>query len=269
MTPTAIPGFLTKKEVEERYGRSHRSLTRDFSAAVRRSDPKVLPHLKLQTEDGTVRPGADVTLDQIQEWSNQGLSPTWFVEGEWAAQRYGVRSTPIPDRPSMKTGEVPIDVQEPNTIRTDASDLVLRLEQQIQDLQHDKEKLYSELSIKNEQIQQANERTRESNVLMKELQTLLGNVQERALLPLPSQQSSDAVQSVTEVAIKGDEQVAESITGQASKVTPAKSRPRSLKGSSGQKSKVTPTTKPATPDKNPKPKWYETPTLNRFLRRRP
>lgn len=269
MTPTPIPGFLTKKEVEQRYGRSHRSLTRDFSAAVRRSDLKVLPHLKLQTEDGTVRPGTDVTLDQIQDWSNQGLSPTWYVEGEWAAERYGVRSTPSPDRSSVKSGGAPADMQEPATVRSDASELVRRLEQQIQDLQHDKEKLYSELSIKNEQIQQANDRTRESNVLMKELQTLLGNVQERALLPLPSQQSSDVVQSVTEADIKGDGPATEPISGRASKVMPAKTRPRSDKGSSGQKSKVTPATKLATPNKQPKPKWYETPTLNRFLRRRP
>src|SRR5258708_982061 len=102
MTPATISGYLTKKEVEERYGRSHRSLTRDFSSAVRRQDEKVLPHLKLQTEDGNVRPGTDVTLEQIQELSNEGLSPTWYVEGEWAAERYGARTTPIEERPFTK-----------------------------------------------------------------------------------------------------------------------------------------------------------------------
>jgi hypothetical protein len=269
MTPTSIPGFLTKKEVEERYGRSHRSLTRDFSAAVRRADPKVLPHLKIQTEDGTVRLGPDVTLEQIQKWSNQGLSPTWYVESEWAAERYGVRSTPNPQRPSARTGEAPADLHQPTTARPDSSELLRRMEQQIQDLQHDKEQLYRELGIKNEQIQQANDRTRESNVLMKQLQTLLGNVQERVLLPLPSQPTPDTVATVTEADIKDDESSTTPITRQATKVSSTKPRPRSEKGSSGQKSNPAPTpTKSPTADKHPRPKWYETPTLDRIFRRR-
>ncbi len=114
MTPAAIPGYLTKKEVEERYGRSHRSLTRDFSAAVRTHDESILPNLKLQTEDGVVRSGADVTLEQIQEWSNKGLSPTWFVEGEWAGKRYGVRATPMADQPDERPrAEFHRDVRSP------------------------------------------------------------------------------------------------------------------------------------------------------------
>lgn len=270
MTPAPIPGFLTKKEVEERYGRSHRSLTRDFSVAVRRGDPKVLPHLKLQTEDGTVRSGTEVTLEQIQKWSNEGLSPTWYVEGEWAAERYGVRPTSTSQRPSAKTGDAPENAGEPTKVRPDATELVQRLEQQIQDLQHDKEKLYHELNIKNEQIQQANDRTRESNVLMKELQTLLGNVQERALLPRPKQSTSDTVATVTEADIKNDDRSTEPTTVRSAKITSTKPRPRSEKGSGGQKTNATtPATKSPAADKHPKPKWYEMPTFDRILRRRP
>lgn len=254
MTPAPIPGYLTKKEVEERYGRSHRSLTRDFSAAVRTQDQKVLPHLKLQTEDGTVRQGSEVTLDEIQKLSNQGLSPTWYVAGEWAAERYGARSAPAPERATPKTSDTPPASRPVG----DNGDLVRRLEGQIQELQQDKEKLYNELGIKNEQIQQANERTRESNVLMKELQTLLGNVQARALLPLPVEPNRKAQDAVLE----GEEAVV--VT------TPMKSKARAEKGSARSKSKPAPAPAKAEPAVKAaaKPEWYEMPTLGRLVSRR-
>ena len=256
MTPASIPGFLTKKEVEEHYGRSHRSITRDFSAAVRRGDAKVLTHLKLQTEDGTVRAGTEATLDQIQEWSNQGLAPTWYVEGEGAAERYGTRSTPTPERASAKTSE-PERTTEPTEVRSDLVDLVRRLDQQIQDLRQ-------EMSIKNEQIQQANDRTRESNVLMRELQTLLGNAQERALLARPSQPASDTTQ--TAVVVEENGRPTEPIVNRTSKAAAAKPRLRPEKGSGGQKSKMK--SPHATEDTVAQPKWYEMPTLSKLLRRR-
>ena len=178
MTPSAIPGFLTKKEVEELYGRSHRSLTRDFSSAVRVADREILAHLKVRTEDGIVREGTDVTLEQIQELSNNGLSPTWYIEDIWAGQRYGTRTESAEKSSSSESKKSQRTDADAPTLLSDESELVRRLEGQIKDLQHDKDKLYNELGIKNEQIKQANERTRESNVLMKELQTLLGDVQQ-------------------------------------------------------------------------------------------
>ncbi len=49
MSAFPIQGFITKKEVEQLYGRSHRSLTRDFSSAVRVGDTEVLANLKIYT----------------------------------------------------------------------------------------------------------------------------------------------------------------------------------------------------------------------------
>lgn len=258
MTPSAIPGYLTKKEVEEQYGRSYRSLTRDFSTAVRLKDESILVHLKLQTEDGTVRPGTDVTLEQIQEWSNRGYSPTWFVEENWAAEKYGKRSQPIKKEPDTKASET-LKGPSPHSERpTGTNELVSRLEQQIEDLQRDKEKLYQELSIKNEQIQQANERTRESNVLMKELQTLLGNVQERALLAGSTRPSTDGVAD--------GEVVMQATNAEAKETSKSKSaQARSSKGTRRKNSSVT-ASKITSPSS--KPKWYETPTLYKILRRR-
>lgn len=257
MTPAPIPGYLTKKEVEERYGRSHRSLTRDFSAAVRTKDVKVLPHLKLQTEDGTVRQGSEVTLEQIQKLSNQGQSPTWFVEGEWAAERYGSRPAAAAESAVKKSQELP-DQGRSTGDRAESGELVHRLEERIKELQKDKEKLYNELSIKNEQIQQANDRTRESNVLMKELQTLLGNVQARALLPLPAQPNMTARDGVIDSAEHNP--------------TPQSTKPkaRTEKGSARSKGRPTPAPTKSEPvvTAAPKAKWYEMPTLGRLVSRR-
>ena len=269
MTPTPIPDYLTKKEVEEQYGRSYRSLTRDFSTAVRLKDEAILIHLKLHTEDGTLRQGTDVTLEQIQELSNSGLSPTWYVEGEWAARRYGTRTAPTPDSPPSQVREKSSDRER--IVDAASPELVRRLEIQIEDLQRDKEKLYQELSIKNEQIQQANDRTRESNVLMKELQSLLANVQERALLPLPSRLLSESSPPAPRVETMQNAKITPTASPKSAveKLQP-KSRPLVGKGSVRSRPKGQPHTGKAELAKSAptKPKWYETPTLKRILKRR-
>ena len=259
MTPAPIAGHLTKKEVSERYGRSHRSLTRDFSTAVRTGDAEVLTHLRLQTDDGTERLGTDVSLEQIQELSNKGLSPTWYVEEEWAAKRYGPKDDVIKD--DLKT-EAQASQSRDDQTRASGADrdlLVQRLEDQIHDLQQDKEQLYRELTIKNEQIREANERTRESNVLMKELQTLLGNVQQRALLPLPNDEKSPRWNDGIVVDESDSEPAKKSTPETVNSKRSSISRPKKSKAK-GSPSKA----KPTSPSK---PKWNEFPTFKRLISR--
>ena len=115
MASESLPGYITKKEVEQLYGRSHRSLTRDFSSAMKAGDTAVLNHLKLRLEDGTVIEGGETSLDRIQELSNQGMSPTWFVERSWAELHYTRRGEPVPeakatdDPSSVNRQEIPQD----------------------------------------------------------------------------------------------------------------------------------------------------------------
>jgi hypothetical protein len=273
MTPSAISGFLTKKEVAELYGRSHRSLTRDFSSAVRVGDREVLTHLKIVTEDKAVREGTEVSLEQIQDLSNRGLSPTWYIERSWAAERYGAPSEPH-IAPSSRSKNSPRSNVDPTVLLSDESAMVRRLEEQITDLQGDKEKLYSELSIKNEQIKQANDRTRESNVLMKELQTLLADVQQRALLPLPNQpgQTTAGHSSPAEVIIES-RQAQPTSAPKVSKPPVPKARQRSAPDRK-RKSKVSSanTSDSSADSKLPdsqRAKWYEFPTVKRIFTRRP
>ncbi len=289
MALATIPGFLTKKEVTELYGRSHRSLTRDFSSAVRTGDDEVLTHLKLHTEDGQLRSGSEITLKQIQELSNSGLSPTWYIEESWASERYGTRDKLKPDVVTAEKKKEATHEERKSEQPFIPSDTIQRLESQIEDLQRDKEKLYDELSIKNEQIQQANERTRESNILMKELQALLGNVQERALLPLPVRTESESSPHATEVKTVHSEKTAElkeSKTKQPKRKqskTAQKSPDHSPKAkksannkhnatkqaSQPSKSKPSTTTKKKSPKAttSKKSKWYKLRSMKRILSR--
>jgi hypothetical protein len=110
MTPAALQGFLNKKEIEANYGRSYRSLTRDITRAVKTGDADILEHLKLVTDDDTVREGSDVTLEMIQDLSNNGLRPMWLAEEKWIAEWCARRSTqrsdddaPIQPEPQPET----------------------------------------------------------------------------------------------------------------------------------------------------------------------
>jgi hypothetical protein len=270
MTPSAIPGFLTKTEVAELYGRSHRSLTRDISSAVRVKNVEVLKHLKILTDDEKIREGTDVTLDQIQDLSNRGLSPTWYIERAWAAKRYGLQPEPPVPEPRAKTTRRPN--ADSAVIVSDESGLVRSLEEQIKTLRDDKEKLYSELTIKNEQIREANNRTRESNVLMKELQTLLADVQQRALLPLPSQpRQTTNSRSPASSDVIDDRQSQPAAVQDVAKAPTSKTRQRS--GPDGKrKSKATsPAPSKSSADspstKRPTSRWF--PTFKRIFTRRP
>ncbi|MEZ6146910.1 MAG: hypothetical protein R3B91_16130 [Planctomycetaceae bacterium] len=219
----------------------------------------MLTHLRLQTEDGTERSGTDVSLEQIQELSNQGLSPTWYVEEEWAAKRYGPKDEVHQQPPQPEAGTAKPENVWPGASGAGQDVLVRSLETQIQDLQQDKERLYAELAIKNEQIREANERTRESNVLMKELQTLLGNVQQHALMPLPT--GGDIHRSGWKDGIVVGDKPSEDreSTTSSQRKRPSKSRQTKSKTSP---SKLTPKTpQPA------KPKWNEFPTFKRLLSR--
>src|SRR5436190_13730738 len=120
MTPATLSGFLNKKEIEANYGRSYRSLTRDITRAVKAADADILQHLKLVTDDETVREGTDVTLDMIQDLSNNGLRPMWLAEetwvAEWCTRRSGSRqdnAAPIQREPEQEPIVLTKNVESP------------------------------------------------------------------------------------------------------------------------------------------------------------
>ena len=180
MTSTTLAGFLNKKEIEANYGRSYRSLTRDITRAVKNSDASILQHLKLVTEDDTVREGSDVTLDMIQDLSNNGLRPMWLAEETWVAEWCARRSSPRQDN---ATPIHPEPEQEPIVLtkNLESSAVTQLYQQRISDLAKQNELLVGQLKIKDDQIRAANQQAEQSQQLMRDLHVLLKNVQDGLL----------------------------------------------------------------------------------------
>ena len=184
MTTATLAGFLSKKEIEASYGRSFRSLTRDITRAVRAGDTDILRHLKLVTEDEKVREGSEVTLDLIQELSNDGLRPMWLAEESWVADwckgRPGQRRD-VFERMEVETDsglvmQSPSDDSQAAATPTPSASVEL-LHQRIEDQKQQINMLRGQLEIKDEQIRTANQLAEQSQHLMRDLHVLLSNVQ--------------------------------------------------------------------------------------------
>jgi hypothetical protein len=175
-----------------------------------------------------------------------------------------------PQAPPAKTDAVDA-APATSTVSGDAIASLLR--EQIQKLAEDKQDLRDELKIKNKQIEQANERDRETHILMRDLHQLLRDMQQRLPAP-PSPVRADigAPESATNIASIVDAQIDPQATG-AIRVSDADV------GKREEGSRRSRTTAKRSSDKGsakrPKPgersgshKWYETPTLDRLFGRR-
>lgn len=209
MTPVALDGFLSKKQIEASYGRSYRSLTRDITRAVKTGNTDVLRHLKLITEDDKVREGTEVTLELIQDLSNHGMRPTWLAEESWVAEwcarrRLGPRQADAHEEPSDDPGPSPSKLPptpEPGTATPPTSSVSVEMfQQRIDDQKQQIELLRGQLQIKDDQIRTANQLAEQSQQLMRDLHVLLKNVQDGLLgegtRPLIAARTSDVGKSL-------------------------------------------------------------------------
>ena len=183
MDTAPIPGFITRKQASERCKRAERTLQRYWSRAIESHDDSVLKSLKLRTEDGEVIEGKNVTKEKIDDLKKQGRNPTWYVHATWVERKYGPRleekPKPVPTSRN-ESGEGESDSPTP----PHSSDSIMpMLREQVQKLEQDKQDLRDEMKIKNKQIEQANERDKETHVLMRDLHELLRDMQQR--LPTP------------------------------------------------------------------------------------
>ena len=82
-----------------------------IAIAMQAKDTKILGHFKLVLEDGERIDGIDVTTDRIAELRDKGRNPMWFVEEQWMATNYGVKSdqplTPAPARSDVTEQPTP------------------------------------------------------------------------------------------------------------------------------------------------------------------
>lgn len=209
MTPAVLQGFLNKKEIEANYGRSYRSLTRDITRAVKSGDADILRHLKLVTDDDTVREGSDVTLEMIQDLSNNGLRPMWLAEESWVAEWCAKRSAHRADEDaSIQVEPRPESPVPPASVQSPAAAQIFQ--QRIDDLTKQNELLVGQLMIKDDQIRAANQQAEQNQQLMRDLHVLLKNVQDgllgegNRLLVASPRKTSDQPEQPVAVHVKGN-----------------------------------------------------------------
>ncbi len=186
MPSTPIAGFITKIEAAEQYQRSHRQLSRDLSDAMKLQNPKVLENCRLHTEDGRLVAGMGVTPETIDQLCIQGKNPTWYLSTTWLEKKYGRRDNASrSERPRPDT-DITGEVKTSTTESRPALEQILR--DRIHDLERDKKDLKEELKIKNQQIAERVQLEKQTNELVRNLHTLMADLQGR-LLPAPSQRS--------------------------------------------------------------------------------
>ena len=288
MSASPIDGYLTKKEIEESFGRSHRSLTRDFSNAVRVGDSKILPHLKLRTDDGNELVGTEVTLETIQELSNKGLSPTWYAKREWVQERYSKETTKSKsvkqDKGSDQSTveETPITTSTGNELVTTLKSQITRLEMEndrrVGEHQKDKDAFMEQIKMFKDMFDTLKEDHTDTKELLKEVHQVMGKFADVSLLgsqTLSSQGGSTKQEMPSEkeavVDVESDSSI-DAVIVEEPKL-PKKTNNKSAKQGSAKNTKKKPATKTskakrATKAKLKQPKWYETPTINRFLSRK-
>jgi hypothetical protein len=189
MSPTPIPGFITKKETAELFQRSHRQLTRDLADAMKVQNPKVLDNCRLHTEDGETREGMGVTPELLDELRIKGKNPVWYLRVTWLEKIYGRRGRPQ-RREQTPSDAFTADAEEGSDVLS-RPDLVHVLRERIKGLEQDKQDLRDEMKIKNQQIGERVEREKETNALIRDLHTLMADLQRR--LPPPTQTPSSQI----------------------------------------------------------------------------
>ena len=184
MQSTPVPGFITKKETAKLFQRSHRQLTRDLADAMKVQNPKVLDNCRLHTEDGETREGIGVTPELLDDLRLTGKNPVWYLRVTWLEKTYGSRGRP--QRREEFVPDASLGRLEEGTDVASRPDLVRVLRERIRGLEQDKQDLRDEIKIKNQQSSERVEREKETNALIRDLHTLMADLQRR-LLPPPTQ----------------------------------------------------------------------------------
>ncbi len=200
MTDSLPPDVISKPDALEKYGKPERTFQRRLAAALRTRDEAFLSHFHLGTSDGIVRPGTDVAEGEVERLKGKGLYPVWHVEEEWFKNEYDQKSQ---RKAPKKTKEDSSASQPapPERSFVDRPALVTEVESLRRELESEKghtDLLRNQLEIKDNQIKAANEREQQTNVLMKDLHALMGDLQQR--LPLPAGNALPQPESETNVA---------------------------------------------------------------------
>lgn len=183
---------ITKSEAATLYRRSERSLSRDITNAIKQQDAAVLDNIALRLEDGTRRPGRELTIKEIVELRDRGFNPTWLLSQQWLHQTYGRRNEPSTGSEvagSVEESAEPALPSMQDITKTHLSDnstehvAVLAakndaLERMNSDLKSQTLRLEKELDRRAEERREENELQKQNNVLMQQVYDLLSKMQQ-------------------------------------------------------------------------------------------
>jgi hypothetical protein len=191
--------YLTKSDAAHWFRRSERSLSRDITNAIKLGDQDVLAHVRLRLEDGTVRPGTEITIEEIIRLRDGGQNPTWELEHAWLQSRYGRRgelhreeAEPAEPSPStVEPREAPAAARElpaePELRLAVLEAINSELETRNKEKDNHIRRLETELDRRAEERREENELQKQNNVLMQQIYDLLDKMQgspgELRLLP--------------------------------------------------------------------------------------
>ncbi len=149
-------------------------------------DQRVLQHIELRLEDGTRRPGSDLTIEEIVELRDRGLNPTWMIDTTWLKSAYGHR-----DETDVNNSDVPEIAHAPGLPKHPEQRVAVltteneALRQANFDLRNQAGRLEKELDRRAEERREENELQKQNNILMQQIYTLLSRTQGSVLPPTP------------------------------------------------------------------------------------
>lgn len=83
MAEPTLDGFLSKQEIYDRFGRHRRTLTKDIRNAFAQDDTELLSLVRVQTQDGKVREGTELSAGSLKELTAERLNPTIYLHPDF------------------------------------------------------------------------------------------------------------------------------------------------------------------------------------------
>lgn len=265
MSRSAIPGFVKKRSAAQQYRRSPRQITRDITIALEMRDESILSHLQIRTEDGGLIEGNDITPELIKQLRAEGRNPMWYLRKTWLEESYGLRGDDTPDREQVAEGTTSENDDEDQSRTMGKEGIVELMQESIRELKKDKEVLTAQLKIKDQQILETTRRWKESNYISQGLNQRLETMEKRFELNSQLLQSS-----IGKIPRSEPESPVDISTIQMPiEPKPKKSEARQRQPRKIRKKAVHKSTGRSEPVKaaSTNPKWYEMPTLKKFLSR--
>ena len=291
--PPELQGYITKQQVAHLFPVSERTVQRYISNQVRTQNNEALSNLALVTDDGW-HPGTEVTSELIGEVNRAGQKPRWYIRPSFAETLFGEKpdaqpfESPPPNATRPPTGSPvhgpSLEAEEGSPHRSSEPtsgflmERITTLERQMREERerHDQlvAKLFAQLEVKDNQISAWDDVTQG---LTKALATGQLAPDFSRMLNAPANPSSESETDSAVVDVLTPQEEKEKSTEPEPEVQPqsAPTKPptkpgptRKRRPAKSRTRKKTPKSKPTKAKrKDPEPKWWETPTFNKLLRR--